>query len=1367
MATSLPPVSQSFDADATAYVAAIDAMMEKNQQLARSAVEAVAEINAALEAIGDKSIGLTLNTAELEAQIEEVKTEIDAVGDAAIPVSLDTTRLLAQIEQVKTEIDALGAAEIPVTLDEDTILEQIGYIRELLADIPPVTINISLDGGAAILAELAAIRAAMDGLKADNISTSLNTAAAAVDATSAAMTRASSASSTYHSWWGVLQHDVQLWGGALASTDTTLVSHVATWHIVLDELLEATIAVTGAVIALSAAFAALYPTAQDVYTHLQAVNVVSSATGETIAPLTGKFKELQDALQPQGIELYGSALSALGGGDMVALGTAIAGVVSLLDKWGAEIDVWVGKSNGMSGAIEKGNGYLQQLGSLIADIVLAVQNLMAAEPGVAHFVLDFVDGFAKAIDVITGFSPALDTVVLAVHGLMLWGGLAVSMFANMAVGILKPVSALASLVAGTKSATAAIEDFELVNDAAATPVQKLQLTLSSMGTAFTNLGSGLKATWSNLTADVTSAAVSMDAAAAEMATLAEEGGVLDAEFAALTGEIRASSAALMAMDGELTVATGGMNLVVGAIAVLSAAFVGVILYASQAKTATQQWADSLEQSVNQARGLDQIGQTYSALGQVTTALSSAQKNLSSALTDTSNKVQPTRMRLEGGYTPAVQAAAQTVGTLSAAQKQLSTDFGTEVGNVQQIASTYKVGYVQAAMLAADAGVSLTTSLKGNSSEAQIARQKIQNYVTGLTGMTSPMNNLGADVNAVTIATGLQQSKVQQLTQAWSTVMSVVQGPSNGFLSIAQSLDQFNSDAATAGARMTGLGTAAATTTRNVTDASTKLQGDFNNTVTAMQGYTNSMMTAAAITGNQGPMVQGIKDEIAILLPMAGSNASAAAQIKVLWQEAGGSASDSLSQIGTAVSGIKSPLQNLQQISGQTALSLANLGQDAQNLANTITSSLNQTLVAQAQQLEGVSAKAGTYLQVLKQFGPNSAQAQAALANMNDATSKATQLATEAASGVTALSGAQSKYGSTLNAEAANRTKFNNDLATIISKAPGSTTDINNLAKSIQSSGSQISTTASERTQLIADLEKSGVNAQTATKDVDNWITSLQKLGSSVGPIITSVDQLGAAIQNLPSSKTITIVEQGVSYGISAGGAASPHAAGYLVPGYGGGDRHLALLEGGESVVPKELTPSVAPFLKAHGVPGFASGAANVANRAAAAAQDAAMLARLFPAAPIPPPAPAPPEFMGDWLPSALTGIGAAHATAPGGGSGAGGGTVTLEAQHPVQIQVNLDGKQVWRSEQRHTLRYNLRNNGIATGLQKPRLPRHFNRVSLCYTLARRARIILAEILLCSGFSQYMGSRPRPVPGCAGWSHAGYVHVRFGVQFLSG
>ena len=49
------------------------------------------------------------------------------------------------------------------------------------------------------------------------------------------------------------------------------------------------------------------------------------------------------------------------------------------------------------------------------------------------------------------------------------------------------------------------------------------------------------------------------------------------------------------------------------------------------------------------------------------------------------------------------------------------------------------------------------------------------------------------------------------------------------------------------------------------------------------------------------------------------------------------------------------------------------------------------------------------------------------------------------------------------------------------------------------------------------------------------------------------------------------------------------AGGAKIPGFGGGDIVPAMLEPGEAVVPKHLVSGVAPFLGAHGVPGFAKG----------------------------------------------------------------------------------------------------------------------------------------------------------------------------------
>jgi hypothetical protein len=49
------------------------------------------------------------------------------------------------------------------------------------------------------------------------------------------------------------------------------------------------------------------------------------------------------------------------------------------------------------------------------------------------------------------------------------------------------------------------------------------------------------------------------------------------------------------------------------------------------------------------------------------------------------------------------------------------------------------------------------------------------------------------------------------------------------------------------------------------------------------------------------------------------------------------------------------------------------------------------------------------------------------------------------------------------------------------------------------------------------------------------------------------------------------------------------ATGGRIPGYGGGDRHVALLEGGEAVISKETTASHAADLQSWGVPGFQHG----------------------------------------------------------------------------------------------------------------------------------------------------------------------------------
>jgi hypothetical protein len=98
------------------------------------------------------------------------------------------------------------------------------------------------------------------------------------------------------------------------------------------------------------------------------------------------------------------------------------------------------------------------------------------------------------------------------------------------------------------------------------------------------------------------------------------------------------------------------------------------------------------------------------------------------------------------------------------------------------------------------------------------------------------------------------------------------------------------------------------------------------------------------------------------------------------------------------------------------------------------------------------------------------------------------------------------------------------------------------------------------------------------------------IGEDLKKAAAKFDDFHRAVDNALSFKDKT-VNVGVKLSSVGTGpfAGKQLAAGWRVPGYGGGDKWPALLEGGEAVVPKHLVSAIAPFLAAHRVPGFAAG----------------------------------------------------------------------------------------------------------------------------------------------------------------------------------
>jgi hypothetical protein len=101
-----------------------------------------------------------------------------------------------------------------------------------------------------------------------------------------------------------------------------------------------------------------------------------------------------------------------------------------------------------------------------------------------------------------------------------------------------------------------------------------------------------------------------------------------------------------------------------------------------------------------------------------------------------------------------------------------------------------------------------------------------------------------------------------------------------------------------------------------------------------------------------------------------------------------------------------------------------------------------------------------------------------------------------------------------------------------------------------------------------------------------------------------VNKLTPALKNIPTNVHTNITATASGNGmitahvaglvgnlaaVQGGGSLVFGASGGRIPGFGGGDTVPAMLEPGETIVPKHLTNMIAPLMKMHGVPGFAAG----------------------------------------------------------------------------------------------------------------------------------------------------------------------------------
>lgn len=212
-------------------------------------------------------------------------------------------------------------------------------------------------------------------------------------------------------------------------------------------------------------------------------------------------------------------------------------------------------------------------------------------------------------------------------------------------------------------------------------------------------------------------------------------------------------------------------------------------------------------------------------------------------------------------------------------------------------------------------------------------------------------------------------------------------------------------------------------------------------------------------------------------------------------------------------------------------------------------------------------------------GKHSDQAQAARHRLIEDMTKAGIKASTARTDVDRYTTAVDKNGKNSDQARAARTRLIKDILNASNNSARGRTDMDRLTNAIRQHGRDSDQARGARTRLIKDLINSGLDAKEARRLVDTMSDSIKKLhGKRV-----NIEAHGSGSGGIVFKQTFT-GQKKVDRLIFA-------AEGMKVPGYGGGDKYPAMLEGGETVVPKTdaRRPEFVAWAKLRGIPGYASG----------------------------------------------------------------------------------------------------------------------------------------------------------------------------------
>lgn len=418
----------------------------------------ITKAKAALKALdGTADIVIDSNIDEIAAKVAALKAEFAALKNVDVNFDTNIDATLVKLALLKTALDAIDgqAANFKLNVDATAVAALAALNRSVTGFGTRLTNNIKkmnewatasqifglyVDDLEVKMARLAAtsqgvsvnmalMMTAMAGLVRAQTS-DITRANAALIAAQAALLRSQNVASRAGQggggfgggWWG-LGGNVTPWKG------TVLAKDVPVWHPVSHIVIESVIALAAAFTDLALAGAAMTPAAIEIGDRLYALRSVTNALGGSMSGLGGGITTFTRSLAGNTISAFGGVLNMFNKNGKQAE-QVIRQVVIGLDDWIAKIDIFM-NTRGGTGILTFGLNILHQFEGIANTMGVAFANIMKADPGTIHYLLNLVEFSARLLQLFTELPIPFVRTTLQIEAAWLYGGLLYNQLAKI------------------------------------------------------------------------------------------------------------------------------------------------------------------------------------------------------------------------------------------------------------------------------------------------------------------------------------------------------------------------------------------------------------------------------------------------------------------------------------------------------------------------------------------------------------------------------------------------------------------------------------------------------------------------------------------------------------------------------------------------------------------------------------------------------------------------------------------------------------------------------------------------------------------------------------------------------------------------